>query len=130
MQKIAELTDNELLNLGKITANAMIDLLIAHKNYNYNNECINIRISECDLEGEKNSWIQFQLRMQSNPLLFTKGEMEIGYIPKHKEREINLEVFDASMQILDLCEVNGIPVEIANVIINQLEKTINKIIHP
>jgi hypothetical protein len=130
MQKIAELTDKELLNLGKITANSMIDLMIAHKNHNYKNESINIRISECDLESEKNSWIQFQLRMQSNPLLFIKEEIEIGYIPKYKEREINLDVFESSLKILDLCEVNDIPVEIANVIINQFEKTINKIINP
>jgi hypothetical protein len=129
MERISDLDDSQLHNLGKITANAMIDLMIAHKNSNYHNECISIRLSECELEGEQNSWIQFQIKMQSNPLLFMQDEIELGYIPNYLQNKINLELFDASIKIINLCEVNDLPIEITNVIINQFEKTINNIIH-
>lgn len=129
MEQISNLDDTQLHNLGKLTANAMIDLIIAYKNSNYNNECINIRLSECDLEGENNSWIQFQIRLQSNPLIFMKDEIEIGYIPNYIQNKISLELFDASIKIINLCEVNNLPIEITNIIINQFEKTINNIIH-
>jgi hypothetical protein len=130
MEQISNLDDSQLHNLGKMVANAMIDLMIASKNKNFKEEFYITRLTEVEIEGEKNHWIQFQIAMQSNPLSFINDEIGIGYVPLTKKKEISLEIFESSLQILNLCEMNDIPIEIANLIINKFELAINKITNP
>lgn len=130
MEQISNLDDSQLLNLGKSVANAMIDLMIASKNKNYKEEFLTTKLTEVEVEGEKNFWVQFQISIQSNPLIFITDEIGVGYIPLTKKKEISLELFESSIQILNLCEMNDIPIEIANLIINKFELAINKITNP
>lgn len=130
MEQINDLDDSQLFNLGKSVANAMIDLMIASKNKNFKEEFLTTRLTEVEIEGEKNHWVQFQIGMQSNPLSFITDEIGVGYVPLTKKKEISLEVFETSIQILNICEMNDIPIEIANLIINKFELAINKITNP
>lgn len=130
MEQISNLDDSQLHNIGKLTANAMIDLMIASKNKNFKEEFLISKLTEVEIEGVKNHWVQFQIAMQSNPLSFISDEIGIGYIPLTKKKELSLEIFETSIEILNLCEINDIPIEIANLIINKFELAINKITNP
>ena len=102
MERLNDLSDDELLNLGRNVANAMIDLMIASKNKNYKDENLYMRLTEVEVNSEKSFWMQFQINAQSNPMLFINDEICTGYIPLHRKKEISFEIFDGSCDKLEV----------------------------
>lgn len=124
MRNIVDLTESELMELGKHTQQALIKLMFAYDNNNRQDVTINRELFSFEYkEGSRRDWVQATIGIITQPVLFHEHNAHIhSWISTKIHYKLTEQMADCLLELIEVLEASKIPFKYGEQIIQIVEK--------
>lgn len=129
MKNITELTNEELIELGKHTQQSLIKLMSAYDKGNRRDAVINRELFSFEFkDGNKRDWVQATIGIITEPVLFHEHNAHIhSWISSKIHYKMAEQMNDCLLEMIDVLEESNIPFEYGQQLIQIVENKFTSI---